>query len=171
MIQDPAKHKNHKPNHDLTPEYFEQRMMQRPDPHYKTNADDIPRLHDNIIEVASLHPEEEKTYFTDDHRTQAYEAHQSSIKNRAFIEKKALHHAQRQNISEGLSTHEDHTAIYEDSERVSRPPDMPDEDYLRNMFVVIHIRKDYLKDQHGKSSIDGQVISVENALYDEKIYY
>ena len=80
-------------------------------------------------------------YLTDKNNKKAYKAHRASIKNRDQIEKKALHHAQRRNISAGsVILHEDHTAIFDENTRVSRQPVSPTHEYLNDMMIIVHIR-------------------------------
>ena len=98
-------------------------------------------------------------------------AHSASVKNRKQIVKKALHHAQQKNISAGEPTHEDHTVVYDDAVRIDRAPDNPNDVYLRDMFVVVHIRQEFLNDHEDRKMLNGQMISVEQELQHHGIYY
>ena len=69
LVTDPSKNDNHVPNHDITAEQILAMGKQQNDPHYKKSTEQIPRVPDNyIVEVAEIHPEENKIYFTDTHK-------------------------------------------------------------------------------------------------------
>ena len=70
-----------------------------------------------------------------------------------------------------MGTHEDHTAIFEEGTRLERAPDIPNEDYLRNMYVVVHLRQKYLKDSIGRDRMDGMMIGIDNELRVHNIYF
>ena len=71
----------------------------------------------------------------------------------------------------GELIHEDHTAVYDDTIRIDRAPEDPKNDYLRAMFVVVHVRNEFLQDHQGKEMLNGRMISIEQELLHHGIYY
>ena len=57
--------------------------------------------------------------------------------------------------------------------RVARPPPIADveHDYLQNMMMVVHFRRELMKDSAQREMLDGWMIGIERELIEHNIYY
>ena len=63
--------------------------------------------------------------------------------------------------------------VYDADTRVARPPPITDVgyDYLQNMMMLVHFRRESMMDSQKREMLDGWMIGIERELIEHNIYY
>lgn len=63
--------------------------------------------------------------------------------------------------------------VFDADTRVARPPPTTDvkHDYLQNMMMLVHFRRELMMDSQEREMLDGWMIGIERELIEHNIYY